>query len=153
MSNPISNKTTIRNKALDLLANREHTKLELQRKLNAKGFAVDEITQVVDELAQKNLQSDERFLEGYVNMRANCGFGPVRIKQELHERGISKELIGQSDIFVSIDWQDLIQKVCKKKFGFKLLDTPAEKAKQVRYLCYKGFDFDLIKRIHRLMQS
>ena len=65
MSNP--NKTIIRSKALDLLANREHTKFELQRKLSAKGFAAFEIYEVMEELAQQGLQSNQRFLESYVN--------------------------------------------------------------------------------------
>ena len=142
MSNP--NKTIIRSKALDLLANREHTKLELQRKLSVKGFAALEIDEVIEELAQQGLQSNQRFLESYVNMRANRGFGPVRIKQELHERGISKELIGRSNVFASIDWQNLVQKVRVKKFGHVVANNFQDKSKQMRYLTYKGFDFELI---------
>lgn len=143
MLNP--NKTIIRNKALDLLANREHTKLELQRKLSTKGFATLEIDEVIEELDQQGLQSNQRFLESYVNMRANRGFGPVRIKQELYERGISKNLIGQSDVFTAFDWQDLLQKTRTKKFGSAVPQSFPEKSKQMRYLVYKGFDFDLIK--------
>lgn len=138
------NKTIIRNKALDLLVNREHTKLELQRKLSAKGFATLEIDEVIEELDQQDLQSNQRFLESYVNMRANRGFGPVRIKQELYERGISKNLIGQSDVFTAFDWQDLLQKTRTKKFGSAVPQSFTEKSKQIRYLVYKGFDFGLI---------
>jgi len=137
-------KTIIRNAALNLLANREHTKLELERKLSAKGFAADEITSIIDELTQKNLQSDVRFLESYVNMRINHGFGPMRIKQELHVRGISKDLIQQSDIFAAFDWQELMQKVRIKKFGHVLPQNFQEKSKQMRYLAYKGFNLELI---------
>lgn len=144
MPNPNPNKTLIRNKALDLLANREHTKLELQRKLSAKGFATIEIDEVIEELDQQGLQSNQRFLESYVNMRANRGFGPVRIKQELYERGISKNLIGQSDVFTAFDWQDLLQKTRTKKFGSAVPQSFSEKSKQMRYLAYKGFDFGLI---------
>jgi len=144
MTNP--DKTTIRNKALDLLANREHTKLELRRKLSTKGFAALEIDQVIEELAQKNLQSDMRFLESYVNMRVNRGFGPVRIKQELCERGIGKDLIKQSDIFSTFNWQSLLQKARAKKFGLSLPKNFQEKSKQMRYLAYKGFDLDLITK-------
>ena len=134
------NDNTIRNKALDLLARREHTKFELQRKLSAKGFASDEIDLVINELAQKNLQSDERFLASYVRMRADRGFGPVRIKQELYERGIGKELVQQHEVFATIDWQDLLQQVRTKKFGSAAAPNFQEKAKQMRYLLYRGFN-------------
>lgn len=147
MSNSNPNKTIIRNKALDLLANREHTKLELQRKLSAKGFTINEIDEVVEKLAEQGLQSNQRFLESYVNMRANRGFGPVRIKQELYERGISKDLLQQSNIFSTFDWQDLLQKARKKKFGSALPQNFQEKSKQMRYLVYKGFDFGRVSLI------
>ena len=128
-----------------MLASREHTRLELQRKLSNKDFAIEEITKVIEELAQQGLQSDKRFLESYVNMRVNRGFGPIRIKQELYERGISKDLIKQSDIFTFFDWQELLQKVRIKKFGLATVQNFQEKSKQIRYLVYKGFDLELIK--------
>lgn len=119
----------------------------MQRKLSNKDFAIEEITKVIEELAQQDLQSDKRFLESYVNMRVNRGFGPIRIKQELHERGINKDLIKQSDIFTFFDWQELLQKARIKKFGLTAVQNFQEKSKQIRYLVYKGFDLELIKNI------
>ena len=133
----------IRNSALNLLAQREHSKLELQNKLIAKGFSVAEITKVVQELSQEGLQSDERFVEGYIAMRSRRGFGPLRIKAELGERGIVPELIEQ---FVQeYNWSDLIRVVRRKKFGQELPSNLQDQTKQMRYLYYKGFDVDLIK--------
>ena len=98
--------STIRNCALNFLARREHTKLELQRKLNAKGFAANNITEAIDKLEKQGLQSDERFLESYVAMRCKRGFGPIRITKELCERGIDQELIDRFLLDYVVDFLD-----------------------------------------------
>ena len=134
----------IRNCALNFLARREHTKLELQRKLIAKGFEVSEITNVIKELEKQGLQSDKRFTESYISMRAKHGFGPIRIKAELGERGIDQELIDQ---FLFSSDQATIEKVRSKKFGKEIPTDLHDKTKQMRYLYYKGFDADLIRKV------
>ena len=135
----------IRTSALNLLAQREHSKVELQNKLVAKGFDVAGVTKVVQELSQQGLQSDERFVEGYIAMRSRRGFGPLRIQAELCERGIVQELIKQ--FFQGYDWFDLIKIVRRKKFGQELPRNFHDQTKQMRYLYYKGFNVDLIKLV------
>ena len=139
---------TAHNCALNLLAIREHTKFELHRKLMAKGFAADEIAKVVQELEKQGLQSDKRFTESYVTMRSKRGFGPIRIKAELCERGVDQELIEQ--ILLSgykATWTQLARAVRLKKFGKEIPRDLHEQAKQMRYLYYKGFDSDLVRKV------
>ena len=139
--------STAHNCALNLLAMREHTKFELQRKLMAKGFAADEIAKVVQELEKQGLQSDKRFTESYITMRCKRGFGSIRIKAELCERGVDQELIEQ--ILLSgykATWAELAEAVRLKKFGKEIPRDLREQSKQMRYLYYKGFDADLVRK-------
>ena len=106
---------SVRNTALDILARREHTRLELSRKLKAKDFSEEEIEAQIDTLIDEGLQSDERYAESYVNMRRNRGYGPLKIKQELRQRGISSELV---NIFVEFNdkvWIDTAYQAYEKK--------------------------------------
>lgn len=135
-----------RNCALNFLARREHTKFELQRKLIAKGFEVSEITKVIQELEQQGLQSDKRFVESYITMRSKRGFGPVRINAELCERGVAQELIEQF-LHSSASDQITIETVRSKKFGKEIPKDLHEQTKQMRYLYYKGFNADLIRKV------
>jgi regulatory protein len=72
--------TSVRNKAMDLLARREHSEHELRQKLKLREFDSDEITAAIDSLQRDNLLSDERFTESYVSQRFNAGFGPLKIR-------------------------------------------------------------------------
>ncbi|HBC71254.1 MAG TPA: RecX family transcriptional regulator [Coxiellaceae bacterium] len=136
----------IRRSALDILARREHSKFELQHKLSLKGFAVGDIVKITQDLISQGLQSDARFVESYVSMRRNRGFGPVRIKAELHERGIDSTLGEQFLDEHNPIWFELATVMRCKKFGEKKPDGLREQAKQMRYLYYKGFTADQIKR-------
>lgn len=83
----------IRLRAMGLLARREHSHLELHRKL-ADRFPehVDLLDQVLVGLQQDNLQSDERFAEAFVSSRVRKGQGPHRISMELQQRGLDQPL-------------------------------------------------------------
>ena len=137
----------VRRSALDILARREHSKFELQNKLSAKGFATCDIARVIQDLVGQGLQSDARFVESYVNMRRKRGFGPIRIKAELRERGIDSELSEQFLDEHSPIWYEMVAIMRCKKFGEKIPDDLRERAKQMRYLYYKGFTADQIKRV------
>lgn len=143
----------IRNCALNLLARREHSKLELQRKLLTKGFNADEIIPVLQVLEQQNLQSDQRFVENYILMRYKRGFGPVRIKAELCERGIDQETIDKFLAEYKSFWTKQVEEVRCKKFGKKIPKDLSEQTKQMRYLYYKGFDTVMIRRFFKEAES
>lgn len=130
------------NVAIKLLTRREHSRLELLQKLQARGFTKTEIETLLDHLAEQNLQSDERFAAAYLAMRKQKGYGPVRIRQELHERGIAAAIINQLLNFQDDSWKDLAEQVRIKKFGKITPKDFQEKAKQLRFLQYRGFTND-----------
>jgi SOS response regulatory protein OraA/RecX len=75
-----------------LLARREHARTELGRKLSQRGFSESLVGEVLDALEAENLLSDRRFTESFVEQRMARGQGPLKIRHELRERGISAEL-------------------------------------------------------------
>ena len=130
---------------MDLLARREHTRKELVHKLTIRDFPEDVIETVVDRLSEQNLQSDDRFTEAFVNMRRKKGQGPIRILNDLQERGVSQIL--QEDHVDSRDeiWGEMITQVRLKKFGSTLPKEFTERAKQARFLQYRGYTSDQIR--------
>ncbi|MFK8066695.1 MAG: regulatory protein RecX [Gammaproteobacteria bacterium] len=135
-----------RHKAMDLLARREHTRKELVHKLTIRDFAEEVIETVVDRLTEENLQSDDRFAEAFANMRRKKGQGPVRILNELQERGVSQAL--QEEYVDARDpiWREMIKQVREKKFGSAIPKEYAQRAKQSRFLQYRGFTNDQIRQ-------
>lgn len=132
---------------MDLLARREHTRKELITKLVSRDFAESVVSAVLDRLREENLQSDDRFAEAYVNMRTNKGYGPVRILQELQERGVSSEL---QEMYIDdrdSDWLDRIRDVREKKFGHEAPADYQASMKQARFLQYRGFTHAQIRHV------
>lgn len=133
-----------RTRALNLLARREHTERELRAKLLAKGFAVEIIAQVIQQLAEKNFLSDNRFAELYVQQRARKGYGPLRIQQELQQRGVATEIVEQVLTAYQSQWLENAHRAWQK---YLRLHPEAELAKQQKFLLYRGFSFEQIKNI------
>jgi regulatory protein len=137
---------SIRNTAFDILARREHTRLELTRKLKAKEFSGNEIEEILEVLSKEGLQSDERYAESYVHMRRKRGYGPLKIKLELQQRGIPPELVDKHVEFNDEVWLKTACQAYKKKFAGKVLDTANERAKRMRFLQSRGFTGDIIQK-------
>ena len=140
----------LRECALDLLARREHSQLELKQKLIAKGYAANDVEPLLAQLIQESLQSDKRYTEAYVRVRVAAGFGPRRIKMELQRRGISDSLI---EAYVHQDeefWWQLLSSVWQKKYGTKRALNVRAYAKELRFLTQRGFEPE---QIHKLLQQ
>jgi len=129
---------------LDLLARREHSRRELGRKLAQKAFDPDTIREVLDALEREGLLSSGRFAESFVAARAARGQGPVRIARELAERGVESPRDWLDD--ARYDWDRLARDVRRKKFGEALPNAFKDKARQARFLEYRGFSQDQIRR-------
>jgi regulatory protein len=128
----------VRRKAMDLLARREHSVAELRRKLLAKGYTQPMVDEQLQKLEQENLLSDRRFTEAYVNFRSKKGFGPLRIEQELKEKGINTAL-QQEYLDNKNYWRSMAKEVREKRFGGTVPKDYKDKAKQMRFLQYRGF--------------
>ena len=135
----------IRKKAMDFLARREYGQAELVKKLVDKGYrrrvAEDEIARLADE----GLQSDTRFAESFVESRISQGKGPVRIRADLGQRGLADDTIDDAIEAADADWVELARRERVKKFGAALPNGFKEKARQMRFLQYRGFEQDHIR--------
>lgn len=137
-----------RRSAFALLARREHSAHELMKKLQRRDFSADAINETLAYLREIDLQSDTRFAEAYFNKRVNDGYGPLRIEPELRERGIADHLI---DVYVNasaLDWLQLARKLKQKKYGVANPEEYSEKAKQMRFLQYRGFTVEHIQAVY-----
>lgn len=81
---------------MDLLARREHGRVELTRKLRQRGASDELIGPELDRLAEEGLLSEARYLESFIRYRSSSGYGPARIREELGQRGLARADIEQS---------------------------------------------------------
>lgn len=137
---------TCRERAIGLLARREHSRFELRQKLLARGYDDPELDALLTDLAAERLQSDERFVEAYVYSRISKGFGPLRIQAELRERGIDDELVHRFLDMNARDWFEQARQQWQKRFG-KVAKDFKERAKQARFLQGRGFPPQVIRQV------
>ena len=132
--------------AIKLLALREQSRHELRRKLKARHADLDLVDVVLDDLEQRGLLNDERFAEAYVEQRSRKGYGPLRIRAELAERGIGHETVGRWLDEGPYDWDEILAEAALRKFG----ETPAVDmralGKRGRFLEQRGFPLSLVRR-------
>jgi regulatory protein len=138
-----------RRTALQLLARREHTVLELQHKLAQRGFATVDIDSVLADLIAEDLINEGRYAEVYAHSRADKGYGPLRIGRELRERGVSEDIV--TIVLNRFDdyWMAHLAALQRKRFGVKLPQDIAGQAQQMRFLRYRGFTLEQIKTLFR----
>ena len=130
---------------MDFLARREYGQLELIRKLADKGYDRAIAQQAIENLTAEGLQSDQRFTDSFVQSRINQGKGPVRVRVDLGQRGIGDAAIGCALEKVSTDWYELARNTRIRKFGNAQPADFKAKAKQMRFLQYRGFETDHIQ--------
>jgi regulatory protein len=138
-----SDPALVRLAAIALLARRDFAREELVGKLRQRGFADDICRAVLADLAAASLLDESRYVEGYVSSHASRGQGPVRIGADLRRNGIPEGLIEQG--LGAPDWIGLARKARRAKFGEKPPKDWAEKARQARFLQYRGFSADHIR--------
>lgn len=135
----------IRKKAMDFLARREYGQVELVKKLADKGYKRSVVEAEIGRLADEGLQSDTRFAESFVQSRINQGKGPVRIRADLTRRGVREGIVDGALEESACDWYELARQERVKKFGAEAPPGFKEKARQMRFLQYRGFEQDHIQ--------
>jgi regulatory protein len=135
----------IRLAAMEALARREHSLEDLRRKLIDKGFEAESVGTVLEALAAKGLVSNARFTSSFVSYHAGRGQGPARIRAELRMKGISDAEIAAALASADADWTALACAVRRKRFGPQAPHAPRERAKQARFLQYRGFSADQVR--------
>ncbi|OFS11535.1 recombination regulator RecX [Hafnia sp. HMSC23F03] len=127
------------NRAMRLLAQRDHSETELRRKLAAQDVSEEDVEQAIAYCHEHHWLDDRRFAERYLVMRSQKGYGVQRIQQELGMKGIARDLIHDAFASSDIDWCALAKQTAHRKFGQTLPEEWKEKAKVQRFLLYRGF--------------
>ena len=136
--------TKVRMAAVSLLGRRDFCSGELRQKLESDGYDKDQVALTVDELIEEKLLNDARYAEHYVTYHAQRGQGPVRIAADLKALDLPSEII-QTALNAAPDWRQRAREVRIRRFGLAEPQTWAEKAKQGRFLQYRGFSSDHIR--------
>jgi regulatory protein len=138
---------TLRERALRLLARREHSRAELGRKLAAHVGPEDDPEALLDELSKRKHLSDERYAESRAHALSRK-FGAARIAHELRARGLDKGLAERTAAAARTTEVERARAVWLRKFR----NPPGnreERAKQMRFLQSRGFSFDAIRAVLR----
>ena len=150
------------NRTLGLLSRREHSVVELRRKLAVRGYDGEIQQQVIEKLQSRGLQDDSEFARSFVDSRRGRGFGPIKISAELQQRGIDRET-SRELLNGDAQWLASCQQVAERKFGLARLgvdelDDPdddvqpldqRERLRRSRFLQQRGFAPAMIARVLR----
>ena len=135
-------KIEIRRVAINHLSRRDYTKHELLVRLNQRFESPEDVEEVVENLSLEGLQSDGRFAESFIRYRIQKGFGPIRIRKELQERGVEEKLLSASLEVFELDWEKNALEVLDKKFGKTICEDFTEIAKRARFMEHRGFSLE-----------
>lgn len=141
---PLLTGTRLRSYAFALLTRKEYAKAELIEKLSLYAQDRDEVLALVEELSERQYQSDQRVAEMVLSSQIRKGKGPNRIKQALKLKQLDSNLILED--IQDVDWFEQAYQLKVKKFGIQIEKDPKQKAKQIRFLKYRGFDMNVIMK-------
>ena len=137
---------TLRERALKLLARREHTRKELARRLAEHTDDSVEIERTLDECETRGWLSETRAVEQLVHNRRSR-FGMRRIERDLEARGVSGEAAAAALAQLKPAQLDAARAIWRRKFGGKPPRNPAERARQARFLQGRGFELDVVLKV------
>lgn len=146
-------------RAVRILAARDHSEQELRRKLSAPVMTKngpqapegteEDIDRVIAWCHEQHYLDDSRFVARFIAGRSRKGYGPARIRQELNQKGIARESIEKAIRDCDIDWAALAREQAIRKYGEPLAKEFSEKVKIQRFLLYRGFLMEDIQDIWR----
>ncbi|MBE0620684.1 MAG: recombination regulator RecX [Burkholderiales bacterium] len=136
---------SLRERALAMLARREHTRVEMTRKLSPHTESPEQIEQLLDALAARGWLSETRFAESRANALARK-FGSRKIEYDLKSRGVSAEVVEQTLERTSAQELDNCRAVWLRKFGVLPQDA-AERGRQMRFLAGRGFSAETVRQV------
>ena len=134
--------------AITLLARRDYSSGELTRKLTERGYLEHAVEPVVEELLASNKLNDDRYSQNFVAYRARRGHGPARIRNDLKTSGLDRSTIDEAVKGEEApDFLALARSVRARKFGPEIPSDRKERARQARFLQYRGFSTDHIRAV------
>jgi regulatory protein len=136
---------SLKGRALRLLSGREHSRAELERKLQPHEEEPGTLAKALDELQAKGFISEQRVVASVLHRRS-AKLGTARIKQELQSKGLAPEMVLEAVDQLRATEVDRAREVWRKKFGAPAADA-AERGKQMRFLASRGFGGDAIRKV------
>lgn len=138
-SRPAKPKRSAYDKALGLLARREHSRKELKTKLRQGGYQGEETSAALDRLGAQHYQDDDRFAEVLLRGRIAQGYGPLRLRVELKSHGVPEARIRDLLQEVDADWEVLATVQLRRRYGVAGSADRAERARRAQFLLRRGF--------------
>lgn len=136
---------SLKSRALRLLARREHSRAELERKLAAYEEVPGTLAQALDALQAKDFINDQRVVESVVHRRAPR-LGAGRVRQELERKGLDREAVASAVAALAVTELARARSVWQKKFGGAAPVDATERARQMRFLASRGFSGEVVRR-------
>ncbi len=136
---------SLKGRALRLLSGREHSRHELERRLAEFEEAPGELAKILDDLEAKGFISEQRVVESVVNRRS-AKLGAARIKQELQNKGVGREVVLDAVAALQSTELERARALWQKKFGELATDASA-RGRQMRFLATRGFSGDVIRKV------
>lgn len=136
---------SVKGRALKLLAGREYSRFELERKLAAKEADPAEVKKALDELQAKGFLDEQRAVDSLLHRRSGR-LGAARIRQELQAKGIDAERVAIAVASLNATEFERAREVWRRRFGALPADA-AERGKQARFLAARGFGGEVIRRV------
>ena len=140
-------KLSLKGRALKLLAQREHSRLELQRKLAAHVEEGDDLPAILDELEKRGFISEQRVVASVIHSKASR-FGTARLVQELRSKGLDDEAVREAGEQLRDTELQRATDLWRKRFGVPPADLK-EKARQLRFMASRGFSSAVASRVLR----
>lgn len=133
-------------RAVSLLSRREHSALELRRKLLQRGFEESEVEQALARLSERGLQDDARFAQTLGRFRAGSGHGPQRLRAELAQHGLSSEQVAEAVAAAgdAEEWQQRALELAQRRWPQGVHDL-REKRRLADFLARRGFAMEHIR--------
>ncbi|MBF7682480.1 regulatory protein RecX [Acinetobacter sp. B5B] len=135
----------LRSYAYALLARKEYSKAELTQKLQQYAQDLDEVHTIIEQMIEYNYQNDERYAQQMFRSQLIKGQGPQRIKHKIQQKSVDVQFIEEQ--LESTNWLAEAYKLKVRKFGEEVATDPKMKAKQIRFLQYRGYSLDIIFKV------
>ncbi len=126
-------------KALGMLARREHSRRELKTRLGQSGYAGDEADAAIERLGEQHYQDDDRFAEVLLRSRIARGYGPLRLRVELKSHGFADARIRELLDAMDVDWSVCAANQLRRHYGSVGTADRVERMRRAQFLLRRGF--------------
>ncbi len=144
---PAKPRRTAYDKALGLLARREHSRRELKTKLRQGGYEGEETSEAIDRLGEQKYQDDDRFGEVLLRSRIAQGYGPMRLRMELKTHGLSDARIRELLDAAEFDWNASAAVQLRRRYGKAGVADAAERNRRAQFLLRRGFTAATVRSV------